>query len=64
VGHQVIDYTLESEWVTDAAYSVSAAIAEEGIPIIGQLILVYEVTDFAGEAYVEYQKCNNSGSQE
>jgi hypothetical protein len=48
--------------VTDIAYSVSVAVAEDGIPVVGQLILLYEVTEFAGEVYVEYQECKNGGS--
>ena len=62
VGHEVIDYALESEWATDTAYSVSVAVAEDGIPIAGQLILLFEVTYTAGEVYVEYQECKNGGS--
>ena len=62
MGHEVIDYALESEWVTDTAYSVSVAVAEDGIPIAGQLILLFEVTYTDGEVYVEYQECKNGGS--
>src|ERR1700678_1083487 len=62
VGHEVIDSALASEWATDTAYSVSVAVAEDGIPIAGQLILLFEVTYTAGEVYVEYQECKNGGS--
>jgi RHS repeat-associated protein len=63
VWHMAIEHVLEWEWLTDTAYSVSVAVAEEGIPIAGQLILLYEVTEFAGDVYVEYQKCKDGGSE-
>jgi hypothetical protein len=62
VKHWAVDHVLEWEWLTDTAYSVSVAAAEEGIPIAGQLYLLYSVTTFLGESYVEYQECKEGGS--